>query len=217
METAEAGTVGQPAPGPADMLAGVLNMHLPKPLEDRLAVLRPDSGTAVADFHAKLSVIGRRERAANLSPSRGEFEGVGEQVQEDPVKLVLIHLGPEGTGRFNRERNPPFVVDRIELAGQQPKESGNIHVRILDTHLSSLELCYVEKIVNVFEKCAGIAPDDVQIVTLIAAKIVASQKSIHRTQDQCEGRPQLMTDVSAESRLQLPDRFRSLAASFEPF
>lgn len=57
----------------------------------------------------------RFQRPAIREGGRRELEGVGEQVHEDPMNLLEVHLSEERLRRPNREGHAPVVGQLLEV------------------------------------------------------------------------------------------------------
>ena len=174
---------------------------LPESLEDGLAQLGPHARAAVEDVHRGPLRVGRDE-AANRPATRGELEGVREEIQEHPLELLGVEFGRHALGRLDHERDAALGGQPVEVTGRASDETNQIDLGVVRRHLAGFELGDVEEVVHVPEKCAGIAGDDLDVPPLGLTERGRGEQLLGRPEHERERGAQLVADVGEELGLE---------------
>ena len=164
---------GQPQTSSAEF-AGSSALCLVEAFEDCVAS-RVESRSAVLDGKNE-AFVSDRERAADASAGRREFESVGEQIEQYPLQLLRIDLRTNNVGRDDDIGNRPLRSQSIEVCRHGAHQAREIDVDVIHCRFGRIELRQIEQIIDVFEQRCGIVPDYAQIVPLHLGKIRAGSE-----------------------------------------
>ena len=202
----------------ASEAAGRSARELAEALEHGLTLLGGDAGTAVGDLEDGGSAGGLlAERAADPPAGGSELEGVRQQVQEQALELLHVHLRVQLAGGFNAVGDPVFLGEDVEMSGHQSHEARQIGVAVLEPHLPGFQLRGVEQVVHVPEQRPGVADHHFQVAAGAFLEPGRREQPLRPPDDEREGRAQLVADVGEELRLQLVQLLGLLVEARELF
>jgi hypothetical protein len=144
--------------------AGRATVALPEWLEDLFPLLGWYPGTTVMDLDPNRFVAmgaldlrtgGGAQNAADPAAFGRELHRVAQQIEEDPPNLFGIDLHRQAFGGFDGESKRLGFRRGLEMRGCEAQEAGEVGSLIADLHLTRLQPCDVQQVIDVLQEHAG--------------------------------------------------------------
>ncbi len=157
----------QPEPR-APHLPGRAAVELMEALEDLSPVIGGDPRPAVGHLDVRHGVVGAGTQFdPDGAVGRGEFERVGEEVEQDLLHPDGVHLRRYGcVRRTHHEGDRAVDRERLEVVGDEAHQVTEIELGVVQLEFGRLDLGGVEQIIDVPEEHAGVAQDHLEIVAV---------------------------------------------------
>ncbi len=190
--------------------AGVLDAV--EPLEEVRQLLGGDARPGVAH--------GQPDAAA-LAPQpdldfalEGELEGVREQVEDDLLPHLAVHVDRLAERRAVHDEPQPGALDgRTEDAAEVRRERGQVGGLVRRLDASGLEAREVQERVDQLQQAQGVAVRHLQPLAVRGGKLAGvGQRVFERAEHQGERRAELVRDVGEEGRLRAVQLGQDLGA-----
>ncbi len=194
-------TIARPRPVPPNRRSAP-PLDLAEAFENHVPFVEGNPGPIVTQGQQRISIPLLEGQVDGAAP-RGELEGVGQQVEDDPAIPFRIDLRRQGGRGRNPEGYGLFRGLDLEIGDDEPHEAGEIHLRVAQRQAPSLEFGDIQEVAHQTEEQPGVALDHFQFAARLAAEVRVRQPPGDGTQDQGEGGAQFMADIGEELRLEL--------------
>lgn len=147
----------------ASEVASGASLPLAEALEDLLLHLGRYAGSGVLHRDQAATRTGAFKRAAHAPTGWSEFEGVGQQVLQDALGLVLVQRGAQCVGRGDNVAQVQLGRHCVELFGVLAHQGREVERCVVQVHALGVELGEIEQVVDVFEQGGGVSLDHTEL------------------------------------------------------